>query len=259
MSVGVKNITTDEIMVYIASHSFKDEKVALVGTGLPMIAAFLAKLTHAPNCKLIFESGVMDSRSRHMATGVGDFPLVSRAVKTSSLFDSLSLLQRGNIDLGFLGAAEIDPYGNINSTVIGDYKSPKVRLPGSGGANDIASLAKRVVIMVKHQKRKFKEKLHYVTTPGFLEGPQSREKYGLQGQGPERVITDLGVFAFDNQSKRMKIESLHPGVTLEQVKENTGFELGGIEETIPTTELPSEDILQKIRSLDPNGIYINKF
>jgi len=249
--------TTDEIMAYTASYSFIDGEVALVGTGLPMIAAFLAKLTHAPNCTLVFESGVMDSNSKHLATGVGDFPLVSHAVKTSSLFDSLSLLQRGNIDLGFLGAAEIDPYGNINSTVIGDYKHPKIRLPGSGGANDIASAANRVVIMLKHQKRKFVEKLHYVTSPGFLEGNNSREKYGLPGGGPEKVITDLGVFHFDNISKKMSITSLHPNVSFEQVQNNTGFELELPKKEIPTTSLPSSDIIKKIRKIDPNGYYIN--
>ncbi|MCM3762141.1 3-oxoacid CoA-transferase [Alkalihalobacillus oceani] len=251
-------ITADEMMVYAASKLFEDGEIALVGTGLPMIAAYLAKQTHAPNTTLIFESGIMDAEAKHMASGVGDFPLVNRAVKTSSLFDSLSLLQRGKISLGFLGAAEIDPFGNINSTIIGNYNDPKVRLPGSGGANDIASMAQRTVIMVKHQRRKFVEKLQYMTTPGFIEGPESREKYGLPGKGPQKVITDLGVFCFDKNSKRMVIESLHEGVTLEKVKSETGFNFDHIPIFIPTTEKPDTNILSIIRSLDPERIYINK-
>jgi acyl CoA:acetate/3-ketoacid CoA transferase beta subunit len=250
-------ITTEEIMVFAASNEFSDHEVALVGTGLPMIAAYLAKITHAPNTALVFESGVMDASPTHMASGVGDFPLVHRAIKTSSLFDSLSLLQRGKIDLGFLGAAEIDEYGNINSTVIGPYLSPKVRLPGSGGANDIASLAGRVVIIAKHQLRKFPKRVNYLTTPGFIDGPGSRESYGLRGAGPVKVITDLCIMGFDDETKRMKLLSLHPGVTLDQVKENTGFELM-IDKDLTETELPSQGVLKLIRSLDPDRIYIGK-
>jgi len=251
-------VTTDEIMVYAASKMINDGEVALIGTGLPMIAAYLAKATHAPNTVLIFESGVIDARSRHMATGVGDFPLVSGAVKTGGLFDSLSLLQGGKIDLGFLGTAEVDTYGNINSTVIGPYHQPKVRLPGSGGANDIASLAGRVIIIAKHQKRKFPAKLSYLTTPGFIDGPGARERYGLRGKGPQKLISDLGIFGFDEETKRMRIESLHPGVTLEMVKENTGFELLGADGDIPTTEIPPAEIVRLIRELDKDKIYINK-
>ncbi|MFZ4451240.1 CoA-transferase subunit beta [Salibacterium aidingense] len=259
MKQSVNNvITADEMMVFAASQLFKDGDVALVGTGLPMIAAYAAKQTHAPNAVLVFESGIMDAKASHMASGVGDFPLVHGAVKTSSLFDSLSLLQKGTINLGFLGAAEIDAYGNINSTVIGDYQTPKVRLPGSGGANDIASMAERTVILVKHQKRKFVEKLNYLTTPGYIDGAGSREKYGLPGQGPEKVITDLGVFYFDAATKRMSIESLHPQVSLEKVIEETGFEFQHIPEEIPVTEMPKPELLQTIRDLDPDKIYINK-
>lgn len=253
-----QKITTDEMMVYAASKLFRDGDVALVGTGLPMMAAYLAKQTHAPNSVLIFESGVMDAQAGHIPYGVGDFPLVNQAVKTSSLFDSLSLLQRGKITLGFLGAAEIDSYGNINSTTIGNYDNPKTRLPGSGGANDIASMAQRTVIIVKHQRRKFVENLYYLTTPGYIKGGNDREKYGLPGKGPEKVITDLGVFGFDPESKRMLVESLHEGVTLEHLKSETGFEFSYIPDPVPTTEVPRPEILSIIRKLDPNKIYINK-
>jgi len=250
-------VTTEEIMVYAASKEFQDRDVALVGTGLPMIGAYLAKATHAPNTTLIFESGVMDASPSHMAFGVGDFPLVHRAIRTSSLFDSLSLLQRGKISLGFLGAAEIDEYGNINSTVIGPYAKPKVRLPGSGGANDIASLSERVVVIVKHQLRKFPKRVNYLTTPGFIEGAGSRESYGLRGTGPRKVITDLCIMGFDEETKRMKLLSVHPGVTVDKIKENTGFEFM-IDENVTVTETPPRDIVDLIRSLDPNRIYIGK-
>jgi glutaconate CoA-transferase subunit B len=248
-------LTTEEIMVYIASQQFRNHEVALVGTGLPMIAAYVAKYTHAPELVMLFESGVIDARPKHLASGVGDFPLVSRAAKTSSLFDSLSTLQRGKIDLGFLGAAEVDQFGNINSTAIGPYHSPDVRLPGSGGANDIASLANRVVIMVKHQLRKFPKRVNYLTTPGYIDGPRSRESFGLRGHGPVRVITDLCVCGFDEATKRMKLLSLHPGVTIEQVKANTQFELI-VDEDPAVTETPPASVLDLIRSLDPDRIYI---
>jgi acyl CoA:acetate/3-ketoacid CoA transferase beta subunit len=254
----LNDVTTEELMVFAASKEVHDNEVALIGTGLPMIAAYLAKATHAPNTVLIFESGVMDTRPRHIATGVGDFPLVNRAAKTSTLFDALSLLQLGEIDLGFLGAAEIDQYGNINTTVIGPYEHPKVRLPGSGGANDIASLAGRVVVIARHKRKTFPERVNYLTTPGFLRGAREREKAGLRGEGPRRVITNLGVFGFDEDTKRMKVVSLHPEVSPEQVQENTQFQMLFNDGETPVTEIPPPDILQIIRELDKDRIYIGK-
>ena len=178
--------------------------------------------------------------------------------KTAGLYYALSLLQGGFVDLGFLGAAEIDQYGNINSTVIGDYDRPKVRLPGSGGANDIASLAKRVVAIVVHEKRKFPARCNYVTTPGFLSGPGAREKAGLRGAGPVRVISNLAILGFDDASKKMKIESIHPGTTLEEVQDNTGFDLV-LPDKIPETPVPTVEELGLLRDvIDPEGIYIGK-
>jgi glutaconate CoA-transferase subunit B len=247
----------EEIMVVAASKEIEDNEVAIIGTGLPMIAAYLAKYTHAPSVTMFFESGIIDPRPKELATGVGDFCLLTDCAKSIGLYYSLSLLQRGYVNLGFLGAAEIDQFGNINSTFIGgDYTRPKVRLPGSGGANDIASLAKRVIVIVPHQKRKFPKRCQYVTTPGFLDGPGAREKAGLRGAGPARVITNLAVLGFDEESRRMRLETLHPGVELQDVIDNTGFELiipPDIGETVPPTSVELKLLREDI---DPDRFYI---
>jgi len=248
----------DELMAVAAAKEVRDGEVALIGTGLPMIAAYLSKFTHAPGVTLFFESGIIGSTPKHLAIGVGDFRLMTDCAKTAGLYYALSLLQGGFVDLGFLGAAEIDQYGNINSTTIGDYERPKVRLPGSGGANDIASLAKRVVSIVVHEKRKFPARCSYVTTPGFLSGPGAREEAGLRGAGPVRVISNLAILGFDDATKKMKIESVHPGTTLEEVQDNTGFDLI-VPETVPETPIPTSEELRLLREvIDPDGFYIGK-
>lgn len=252
------DLTRHEVMAGAAAREIRDGEVALIGTGLPMIAATLAKLTHAPRVTLIFESGIIGAEPKGLATGVGDFRLLSHCLKATSLTYVLGLLQGGFIDLGFLGAAEVDQYGNINSTVIGSYVKPKVRLPGSGGANDIASLAKRVILIVSHEKRKFPARLHYRTTPGFLDGGDARQRVGLPGGGPSRVITDLAVLGFEPVSKRMRLESLHPGVTLEEVTANTGFALL-VPDRISETPLPSADQVRLLRErIDPEGTYLKR-
>jgi acyl CoA:acetate/3-ketoacid CoA transferase beta subunit len=250
--------TRQEIMAVAAARELKDREVALIGTGLPMIAAYLAKFTHAPGLTLIFESGVVGAQPRGLAIGVGDFRLVSHCQKATSLYYALSLLQARRIDVGFLGAAEIDKYGNINSTAIGGYERPRVRLPGSGGANDIASLAKRVLLIVMHQRRKFVEQLNYLTTPGYLDGAEARKRAGLVGGGPSCLITDLAVLDFEPGSRRMRLQSLHPGVTVEEVQDNTGFALV-IPDTVPATPLPSLEQVQLLRErIDPDGVYLSR-
>ena len=250
------DFSREELMAVAATREIGDGEVAIIGTGLPMIAAYLAKQTHAPNSCLFFESGIIGASPKELAIGVGDFRLLANCVKAAGLYYALSLIQRGYVDLGFLGAAEIDQYGNINSTVIGDYVKPKVRLPGSGGANDIASLAKRVVVIVRHDKRKFPAHCHYITTPGYLDGPGSRQAAGLRGGGPVRVITNLAVMGFDDASKRMRVESLHPGVSLSEVQENTGFQLLA-SETVGETPAPTREQLHLLRNvIDPEGVYI---
>lgn len=247
--------TREELMATSAAREIADRDAVFVGTGLPMVASYLAKRTHAPNAYLIFESGILDSQPLDLAPGVGDFRLMHGATRMVGLAYSMSLLQRGVVDIGFLGAAEVDPYGNLNSTVIGDYFHPKVRLPGSGGAHDIASLAQRTIIIIKHQRRKFVAKLSYLTSPGFLAGNNAREQQQLIRGGPHHVISDLAVLGFDPQTKRMMICSLHPGVTLEEVLDNTGFDLI-VPDSIPITEAPDPITVQILHDIDPKGMYL---
>jgi glutaconate CoA-transferase subunit B len=248
--------TRQELMAAAAAREIRDGEVCFIGTGLPMVAAYLAKYTHAPNVVLVFESGTIDAQPRELAEAVGDFRLLSGAARWSGLYDALALLQRGFVDLGFLGAAEIDRFGNINTTVIGDYRRPKLRLPGSGGANDIASMAHEFVTIVPHERRKLVERVQYVTTPGYLDGPGGRERAGLLGRGPRRVITDLAVLGFDPNTKTLRVESLHPGVTPEDVRANTGFDLP-IPPGVPATPVPSAEEVHLIReAIDPDELYI---
>lgn len=249
-------VTRQEIMAVAAAREIRNGEVAFIGTGLPMVAAYLAKATHASEAVLVFESGIVDARPRELAEGVGDLRLLVGCVKSTGLYYALSLLQGGFIDIGFLGAAEVDQFGNLNSTAIGEYRRPTVRLPGSGGANDIGSLARRLVIMVPHERRRLVPRVQYLTTPGFLDGPGARERVGLRGEGPTRVITDLAVLDFDPASKRMRLATLHPGVTVEEVEARTGFPLlraPGLGETPP----PSAEEIRLLRErIDPEGMYI---
>jgi acyl CoA:acetate/3-ketoacid CoA transferase beta subunit len=251
-----EDYTRQELMAATAAREFADGETCFIGTGLPMIAAYLAKATHAPNVVLVFESGTIDAQPRELAEAVGDFRLLSGAARWTGLYDALSLLQRGAIDLGFLGAAELDRFGNINTTAIGPYERPKVRLPGSGGANDIASMARAYVTIMPHERRKLVERVQYITTPGFLDGPGARERAGLPGCGPRRVITDLAVLGFDDATKELRVESIHPGVTADEVRANTGFPLE-VPTGVATTPPPTPEQVRLIREvIDPDGIYI---
>lgn len=252
----MRGCTRQEIMAVAAAREVRDGEVAFIGTGLPMVAAYLAKYTHAPGSVLIFESGVVGAEPRELATGVGDLRLLHRCVKATGLYYALSLLQGGVVDIGFLGAAEVDQYGNLNSTVIGDYRRPTVRLPGSGGANDIGSLARRLLIMVPHDRRRLVPRVQYLTTPGFLDGPGARERAGLRGAGPSRVITDLAVLDFEPASKRMRLVTLHPGVSVEDVETQTGFPLLMAPEVGETAPPSAEEVRLLRERIDPEGIYI---
>jgi len=210
----------------VAARLLEDKKSVFVGTGLPMIAAMLAQRTHAPNLLIIFEAGGIGPQVPVLPISVGDARTFYRAVAASSMHDVMSAGQAGYVDYGFLGAAMIDPYGNINTTVIGDWKLPNVRLPGSGGANDIGSFCSRTIIIMRQDKRRFMKKVDFITTPGYLDGPGARERAGLPaGTGPYRVITQLGVYGFDPQTKRVQLLALHPGITLADVQANSSFEI----------------------------------
>ena len=248
--------STLELMAVCGSRQIKNGEVVFVGTGLPMVASLLAKRTHAPRAKIVFESGFIDSNAKDLALSIADSRLGWRASGAIGLLETLGLMvQGGHVDLGFVGAAQIDAYGNINTTYIGSFEKPTVRLPGSGGGNDMISSAKRIVVIMPHEKRKMVNKLDYLTSPGFLDGPGAREKAGLVGGGPSLVVTNLCQMDFDPHTKRIRLATVHPGVTVEQVVENTSFDLK-TPQNVPTTELPTREELELLRAIDPTGIYI---
>jgi glutaconate CoA-transferase subunit B len=245
-----------ELLTINAARLLRDGDVVFVGVGLPNLACNLARHTHAPNLLMIYEAGVIGAQPARLPLSIGDPTLVSGALSVCSMYDIFAFyLQRGNVDVGFLGGAQIDRYCNINATVIGDYQHPKVRLPGSGGAMEIAAWANRCYIITPHQKRRFPEEVDFRTSAGFLKGRQEREAAGLRGGGPEAVVTDLGILEPDDKGE-LTLTSLHPGMTVEQVQDHTGWELK-IAANLKTTQPPTQDELHILREkLDPEGIYL---
>jgi glutaconate CoA-transferase subunit B len=242
-----------ELMICCAARLLEDGCTVTVGTGVPCAAAMLAQRTTAPNITIFFEAGGVAPQLPTMPISVGDSRTFYRGVMASSMCEIMETCQRGLMDYAFLGGAQIDAYGNLNSTMIGrDYTKPRVRLPGSGGANDLASFCWRVITVTNHDKRRFVEKLDFLTTPGFLTGPGAREAAGLPpGAGPYRVITDLAVMGFDEGTKRMRVLSLHPGVPLDRVQQNTGFTLA-VHDSLETTSAPTDLELRILREeVDP--------
>ncbi|MBN1292196.1 MAG: 3-oxoacid CoA-transferase [Candidatus Latescibacteria bacterium] len=241
-----------ELMICVAARLLEDGSTVGVGTGAPCAAAMLAQRTNAPNLLITFEAGGIAPQLPSMPISVGDSRTFYRGLMATSMSDILETCQRGLVDYTFLGGAQIDAYGNINSTVIGDYHKPKVRFPGSGGANDFASFCWHTLVITQHDIRRFVKKLDFLTTPGYLNGPGAREKAGLpENSGPLKIITDLAVMGFDETTKRMRVESLHSGVTFEKVQENTEFELLKSPE-ITDTEPPQDEELRILREeVDP--------
>jgi glutaconate CoA-transferase subunit B len=248
-----------EMMICAAARQLEDGKTVAVGTGAPCAAAMLAQKTHAPNLVIVFEAGGLAPRLTRMPISVGDSRTFYMADCAAGMAEMMTTCARGMVDYAFLGGAQIDRYGNLNSTMVGDYQKPKVRFPGSGGANDFASLCWRTMIMTVHNKNRFVEKVAFVTSPGYLEGAGSREEAGLPaGSGPYKIVTDLAILGFDQASKSMCIESVHPGVTTEQVQENTGFTIAPVPE-LSQTQAPSQEELQVLRQkVDPEGIIIGR-
>jgi len=247
-----------ELMVAAASRELKNHETVFVGIGIPQLGALLAQRTHAPNLTLIYESGVVGTQPQRLPLSIGDPTLVSGTYGIFNFYETFSmLLQRGFIDVGFVGGAQVDKYGNINSTVIGDYDKPKVRLPGSGGGCEIAGLSKRIVIITPHEKRRMVEKVDFITSPGFLDGSDARARFKLTG-GPSAVITTMGVLRFDERTKEMYLESYHPGLSLDQVKQNTGWNLR-VSPSVKETEPPTAEEVRILREdLDPQGIFLKK-
>ena len=242
--------TPAEIMTIEAARRLKDGTVCFVGIGLPSAAANLARLTHAPGVVLIYESGTIGAKPDVLPLSIGDGELAEHADTVVSVPEIFRYwLQGGRIDVGFLGAAQVDRFGNINSTVIGpDYAKPKVRLPGAGGAPEIASNAKETWIIIRQSTRTFVPKLDFLTSIGHLEGGDSRARSGARGKGPTAVITDLGVLEPDPVTRELTLVAMHPGVTLEQVKAATGWPLKVARE-LATTKAPTAAELATLRDL----------
>lgn len=249
--------TPSELLTVNAARLLRDGDVVFVGVGLPNLACNLARHTHAPNLVMIYEAGVIGAQPSRLPLSIGDPTLVSGATAVCSMYDIFALyLQRGNVDVGFLGGAQIDRFGNINATIIGDdYEHPKVRLPGSGGAELIAAWANRCYIITKHQKRRFPERVDFMTSAGFLRGRTQRESAGVRGGGPQAVVTDIGIMAPDENGELI-LTALHPGRTVEEARANTGWDLK-VAPDIGITEPPDAETLRILREeLDPQGIYL---
>ena len=252
------DFTLQELMAVAAAREIKDGEKVLIGTGLPLLGAILAQKTHAPNMVAIYESGAIDCKPLVTPFSVADSVLAPGSAMQGGLIEGLGMVHAGDIDVGFLGGAQIDKYGNLNTHVIGDYRRPQVRFAGSGGNNDIGAGCKRTIVMMLHQKRRFPERVDFITTPGYLSGKGQREKLHLPGGGPSVVVSTLGILRFHPDTREMYLESHHPGVTIEMIKGNTGWNLT-IADPIRETERPAPDLIRILREeLDPTGIFLKK-
>lgn len=258
------DFTIQEMIVVAGARTLPDNKIIFAGTGLPLVAITLAQLTHGPGIVPVFEAGAVGpSLSRGLPLSVGDSRTTHKANYLLGLNSAFELTQRGFADIGFIGGAEIDPYGNLNSTMMGtfpdSYHKPKTRLPGSGGASDMACSCEQTIIIMVHERRRFNEKLDYITSPGYLDGsPDARWKAGLVGRGPYRVITTKAILGFDEQTRRMKLVATLPGETVQSIQDATGFELlisGDVYEFEP----PTVEEIRLIREvIDPKGYFVKK-
>ena len=246
-----------ELLVCIASRLMDDNSTAFIGTGIPMLAASLAQRMHAPNLVAFFEFGGTGAILEELPLAVGGESTFHRAIAAAGICDVMETAQRGFIEYGFLGGAQIDPFGNLNSTVIGDFKHPKVRLPGSGGGNDVGSHCWQTIAIMRHDKRRFVEQLDFVTTPGYLSGPGAREAAGLPpGTGPYRVVSNLAVLGYHPETKRMMLLAIQPGITVEDVVDNTGFDLF-IPDKVESNPPPTVEELHILREeVDRDRLYI---
>ena len=248
------NYTRRELMVAAAAREISDGDKVFVGMRLPLLGFAVAKETHAPNAVGIFESGIIrDWPALESIFTMSDPPNVARSLYCGGLNDVMSLLQTGRVDLGFVGGAEIDRFGNLNTHWVTE-NGKRTRLPGSGGAADIAVMAKRCIIIMNHEKRRFVRKVQYITSPGFGRGGDWRLRKGLSGGGPGRVITSLATFSFDTDSREMVLSSYHPGVTIEQIKSETGWPLK-MSENLAETPSPTDLELAAVRKYDPRKIW----
>ncbi|MCD6567001.1 MAG: CoA-transferase subunit beta [Bacteroidales bacterium] len=242
--------TSNEMMVITASRFLKNDAVVFIGIGLPSLAANLARKLHAPNISMIYESGTLDTKPDRPPLSIGDDELSRKALSIVSVPEMFRYwLQGGRIDIGFLGAAQIDRFANINTTVIGDYNYPKIRLPGAGGATEIAGFCTHTLVMLQQTSSNFVNTLDFISSVGFGKEGNSRPKLGFTGKGPQAVITDLGIMEQSPETKELIMTHLHPGVSVEQASESTGWPLK-FAESIKTTTVPLEKELSLLRKLE---------
>ena len=248
--------SASEMLSVMSGRLLTDGQTVFAGVGIPLLAATLAQRIHGPGITILFEGGTLGPFivPGELPASTNEQRCTRRANMLLSITDVLLLLQRGYVDVGFMGGAQIDRYGNLNSSFIGSPENPSVRLPGTGGGNDISSLT-QMIVAIKHEKRRFVEKVDFVTSPGFLNGNSTRHDTGLISGGMYRVVTDLAIMGFDEMTKSMKVEALHPKVTAEEVRDNTGFDIL-IDENVGVTNAPSDEELSVLRHLDPDRVYI---
>ncbi|MSP39688.1 MAG: CoA-transferase [Deltaproteobacteria bacterium] len=246
--------TRRELMVAAAAREIHDGDRVFVGMRLPLLGFAVAKETHAPNAIGIFENGVIrDWPAAESIFTMSDPPNIARALCCGGLNDVMYLLQSGRVDLGFIGGAEIDRFGNLNTHWVEDH-GKRTRLPGSGGAADIAVMAKRCIVIMNHERRRFVDKVHYITSPGYGDGADWRQCNGLSGGGPSRVITSLGVFSFEKENPEMVLTSYHPGVSVEQICSETGWPVK-VSSAVHETLAPSAAELAAVRKYDPKAVW----
>lgn len=251
--------STLEIMAVAAAREIQDGEVVFAGTGLPMLGAMLAQRTHAPRCIIVFEAGAVDPEMLHLPMSVGDSRTLVGAAQAAGLFEIFTyVLQGGRVDVGFLGGAQIDRYGNLNSTAVGaDYRKPAVRFSGSGGSADVAALSGRTVVIARHERRRFPERVDYRTSPGWLEGGDSRERAGIPGGGPSAVVTTMGIIRYRASTREPYLASYHPGLSARAVQEETGFPLD-LSDALETP-LPTPDEIETLRRVvDPEGVFLGR-
>ena len=248
--------TASELLAVMSGRLLEDGQTVFAGVGIPLLAVTLAQRLHGPGLTILFEGGTLGPFvvAGELPPSTNEQRCTRRANMLLSITDVLLLLQRGYVDVGFMGGAQIDRYGNLNSSFIGDPKNPAIRLPGTGGGNDISSLTQMIVSM-KHEKRRFVDKVDFITSPGFLDGGSTRADSGLVSGGMYRVVTDLAILNFDDETREMKVSALHPGVAAEQIHDNTGFDVR-IDDDVETTEPPTKAELDVLRHLDPEQLYI---
>ena len=257
MSPAAEAVTANELLAVMGARELRDGQAVFTGVGAPMMASVLAQRLHAPNLTIIVEGGIIGPQWKPgwLPISTNEMRAAHGAQMLPPITDVFLMAQRGHLDVGFIGGAQIDRHGNLNTTVIGSYDRPKVRLPGSGGANDIISLCRQVLVLTAHEPRRFVDKVDFVTSPGYLTGGDSRQKSGLVFGGVARVVTTLGLFGFDPESRRMRLEAVHQGVTVDQVRANTPIELL-IADRVETTAPPSARELEVLRGLDPARQFI---